>query len=257
MLDKLSTMLIVILSLICVIIMGKWGYDYYINECELYNENIVEFTIEMIKGNKSLEDIDTLDANDSVKESLRTYYNDTFYADDDKILLYDDIDFWMKNREKIALMQEEYGETILDEGCSYFLGSISEDDLLLYTEEELKYFELKNIYIDLLKNQIDDRVKEEENELYIYLKDLNFDTIDKEIIIYKGLKFDIYRDELEKSILRYCKFSEKYNTVEFQNIIESKKGEQVILKNIFDSKWYINYNFSILKKIETISITHS
>ena len=255
--DRILNISIIVLVIACLFLGGRLLYKNYMDECEAYNNNIVNFAVELIKGNKSLEDIDALDANDSVKDSLRTYYTDNFYSDDDKILLYDDVDFWIKNREKIALMQEEYGETILDEGCPYFLGSISEDDLLLYTEEELKYFELKNIYIDLLKNQIDDRVKEEENELYIYLNDLDFDNLEKETIIYKGLRFDIYRDALEKGISKYCIFLEKYNTIKIQNVIKEEKREQVILKNVFDSKWFINYDLSILNKIEELSINYS
>ena len=37
----------------------------------------------------------------------------------------------------------------------YFFYNISEDDSDMYSEEDLKFFELSNLYIDILKNNKD------------------------------------------------------------------------------------------------------
>ena len=94
---------IIVLVIACLFLGGRLLYTSYMDKCEIYNQNIIDFTVEMIKGNKSLEDIDTLDANDSVKESLRKYYNDTFYLEGELILVYEDyqlLDEIIKDCEK-------------------------------------------------------------------------------------------------------------------------------------------------------------
>lgn len=247
--NKVLNIVIIVLVVGCLILGGKIGYDYYMGECEIYNDNIVNFTIEMIKGNKSLEDVDSLDAMEEVKESLRQYYNDTFYSDDDLIVLYDDYNYVLKNKDDIAESQKEYGESILDEGCAYFLGSLSEDDT--YTDEEMRYFELKSIYIDILKNEIDERVFEKDNQICIKVKDLQFkNSID--IIIYKGLKFKVFEDSMIKDIPNYRQTSEKFQTFELVQDIKESDILKYNFKNILADKLLIvgKISFGKIKNIE-------
>lgn len=252
--NKILNIIIVILLVACIILGGKIVIENYKLNCEIYNDNIINFTVEMIKGNKTLEDIDMLDVNESVKNSLRQYYNDTFYNESDKIVLYDDINFWMQNKDLIAEIQKEYGDAILEEDCPYFFDNISEDDSDMYSEEDLKFFELSNLYIDILKNNKDNRVFEEDNKICIYVKDLNFDTEGKETIIYKGFKFNIYASSLDKDLVSYHKNSDIYKTIEIKKIIEQEDNYfKVILKNDFDSVISIFYKLK-LGKIDEINI---
>ena len=261
MLDKVSTVIIVILSLICVIIMGKWGYDYYMNECELYNENIVEFTIEMIKGNKSLEDIDSLDATDSVKDSLRTYYNDNFYFDNSLIVLSYDyklldelvnecIEFRENSMINGVFDEQIFNNFVMDAANKHLIdyyNSVKSDEDFADSPPE---FESKYFLWDYSKKDVND-FEVKEDSLCISLSKLYF-TDGECIKYYKGYPISIYRDALDKKIISEIQISEKYQSISVKNIIEDGKIVDYIVKDYLSN----DYSFTVgLNKGKIESLT--
>lgn len=228
--NKVLNIVIIVLVVGCLILGGKIGYDYYMGECEQYNDNIVNFTIEMIKGNKSLEDVDSLDATDEVKESLRQYYNDTFYSDDDLILIYEDVAFFYSNREKLKKIQQSYGEELKSLECSYYYsyGIVSPDA----SEDEIKFANLATSYIYLNeKEKNTDGIIEEHNNLYIKLKDLDFKNLDSIYVFYNGLKININKYGLNKVSIVERQKDNNYRTIAKKNEYSENKDKIIILKN--------------------------
>lgn len=235
--DKILNGVILLLVVGCLIIGGKIGYSYYLGVCEEYNNSIINFSLEVVKGNKTLEDISLLDASDSVKENLISYYNDSFYTDKDVYVLYDDISYYLANKSRVAEIQEDYGDSILDEGSTYFLGSVSEDD----TDADKKFFELSMQYIDILKDKKDIRVYEENNKFYIKISSLTFDSNGQEIIYHNGFRFIVREESLEKDFIGFRQQSDIYKNLVEKKRIEDDLGYFVVFSNDFGSEIIITY----------------
>lgn len=250
--DRILNIILVILFIFGLFLGVNLLINQYKMDCYIYNKEIIDCSIGVIKGIKSVEDIQLLNSNNQIKEYLLMYYNNTFYTDNEKIVLYDDMVFWNENKNSIASMQLEYGDSILDEGCPYFLSTISDEELKFYSDEDLKYIELSNIYIDILKNQMDRRVFEEDNQICIYVSDLNFNELGEDEIIYKGLRFRLFANSLEKNVLSYHINSDIYQSIEVRNTIKTEDGYRVFLKNDYGSDMSILYNthFGKIIKLE-------
>lgn len=240
---------IIVLVIACLFLGGRLLYTSYMDKCEIYNQNIIDFTVEMIKGNKSLEDIDTLDANDSVKESLRKYYNDTFYADDELICIYEDIDSVVGQIEKVedfynSLVEVEevrYNNKIV-KGISLDMFLTSEIDILFgesdFTRDEL--YELADIqrilqeYDSIKIQKTDSFVYYDNGNLYLRAEDFN----KIEYVKYKGFKVDLYSVILNKEFHGYDELRE---SIEVKNIFKEDKS---IFVYVTKDKLNNNYNFS-------------
>lgn len=246
--NKVLNIIIIVLVVGCLILGGKIGYDYYMGECEQYNDNIVNFTIEMIKGNKSLEDVDSLDATDEVKESLRQYYNDTFYSDDDLILVQENIDDlikyipevkeYQKQFSKEDLMSDKYEMAVdnlfVKELSKYLNETLTEED---YTDEDRETS--NKIYVYKIYRNYYEETKElvkENNNLYINVKDLTFND-GLYTCYYKGLKFDIIRDVLDNVMQSEIEKSEKYQSIECKSLFKEDGKTIYVLKDFLDNKY--------------------
>lgn len=233
----------------CLILGGKIGYDYYMGECEQYNDNIVNFTIEMIKGNKSLEDVDSLDATDEVKESLQQYYNDTFYSDDDLILIYEDVEFLNRNIDMLVKFQESYlKDGILSEEymidvfeeysneVSYAGEDINEEQEPLDYKNEEKIKKLYSIFDITKQNNTSDNIIIKENKLYINSKDISLQNGRQEIN-YQGYIFNLFEGQLNKKVENDIKQSEKYQSIELKNTLEEDNYIVFVLKDYLNNKY--------------------
>lgn len=247
--NRILNIIILLLVVGCLFLGGKIGYNYYLDSCEDYNNNVIEFSVGLIKGDKSLEDIEALDVSENVKESLIKYYNSSFYTDKDFYILYDDVAYYLANKAQVAAIQEEYGDSILNEESTYFLGSVSEDA----SDEDKKFFELSMQYIDILKDKEDSRVYEENNKLCIDIPSLVFDSNGQDIIYYKGFKFIVRQESLEKDINNYRQNSDIYSTLVEKIRTENELGFSVIFSNDFDSEIVLTYTLK-LGKIDELSI---
>lgn len=228
-------------------------YKNYMDECEAYNNNIVNFTVELIKGNKSLEDIDALDATDSVKESLRAYYNDTFYADDDLILIYEDVAYFREHKDELKEMQLSYGDAIYDGESEYFYQFIDESGNL--TEEESKYYDLASTYLYYNEDKNTNGIVEKDNNLYIDPDYLDFSEYDGFDVYYDGLKIYVNKYMLEKNIRSVRAVDTFFESLGVIRVLD-EDDKVYILKNT--SKGYIIngelYCSLKLEKIDNIRI---
>lgn len=232
--DRILNISIIVLVIACLFLGGRLLYKNYMDECEAYNNNIVNFAVEMIKGNKSLEDIDSLDANDSVKEGLRTYYNDNFYADDDLILIYEDVAYFRQHKDGLKEMQLSYGDAIYDGESEYFYQFVNEGDDV--SEEERKYNHLASTYLYYNEGENTNGIVEKDNNLYIDPNVLDFSELDGYDVYYDGLKIYINKYNFDKSIRSVRAEDEFFKTLSVVNVLE-EDNRVYVLKN--SSKGYI------------------
>ena len=253
--DRILNIGIIVLVIACLFLGGRLLYTSYMDKCEIYNQNIIDFTVEMIKGNKSLEDIDTLDANDSVKESLRKYYNDTFYLEGELILVYEDyqlLDEIIKDCEKFRKIATvdgvfdigQYEEQIMiasEKKTIEYMESLTEDE-----REEMDSPPLWDYFYSLYEYNNKDRndlILREEG-LYVSVNDLVFTNAEC-IKYYNGFPISIYRDILDKKIKSEIIKDTLYQSIEFKAFIEREGFYQCNVRDELDNI----YNFYCTKKL--------
>ena len=200
-------------------------------ECEEYNNNIINFTVDLIKGCKDLSDIDNLDATDEVKNSLRQYYNDTFYAEDELVLIYEDVAYFRSHKEELKKKQLTFGEDIYSNECPYFYEFINESEEV--SEEERKYNGVATSYLYINEGKDTLGVIEKDNNLYMVASDFNFGTLDGYNIYFEGLEIYVNKYILDKSFPLLRVNDIFYNTLGVIAELDNK----YILKN--ESKGYI------------------
>lgn len=193
--DRILNISIIVLVIACLFLGGRLLYKNYMDECEAYNNNIVNFAVEMIKGNKSLEDIDSLDATDSVKDSLRTYYNDNFYSDDDLILIYEDVAYFESIKDEIEKEQRAYGDAFFDPDCDYFWNLSVDESGEEVDEETEKYNYVAVNYLYYNKDKNSSEIIKKDNNLYIKSSDLKFNGEDFVDLYYNGLNVFVIAPE--------------------------------------------------------------
>lgn len=251
---------LIILALILGIlgVGGNIIYKNYQYDCEKYNNEIIDFTVELIKGHHTLEDIDALDANDDVKNSLREYYQNTFYSDDDMILVYEDIDKLENSYAEAKEIQEsipfkygtqEYDYAIEELFIDVLYGDNSENALNFENNAEnnratiLKILQNCNFSIDV---KTDTFLVKENNNLYISINDLNFSNGIMSVY-YNGVKFDIYRDTLNKKIRSELLNDMVFQSYERKNVFEEDGLFVVMLKDSLSNTIYFRYDISFGK----------
>lgn len=232
--DRILNISIIVLVIACLFLGGRLLYKNYMDECEAYNNNIVNFAVEMIKGNKSLEDIDSLAATDSIKESLRTYYNDTFYADDDLILIYEDVAYFRQHKDGLKEMQLSYGDEIYNTESAYFNQFVNEGDEL--SEEERKYNHLAVTYLYINEGKNTNGIVEKDDNLYIDSNVLDFSEYDGYDVYYDGLTIYVNKYMLEKNIRNVRAADTFFESLGVVRVLD-EDSKVYVLKNT--SKGYI------------------
>lgn len=247
--NKILNGIIVTLLFCCLFVGGKIMYSNYMAECEEYNDNIISSAIDLMNGKLSLDSIDNLTIPDGVKESFKNYYNETFYSDEDLILIYENVD--NINRD-IKAAQRVYKE-LTENSRIYFNNKVFEPVMLedfLYTEIDVLFYEssftsdelselaavqsiLVNSDITNIDFSKDSRVIEKNGNLYIKV----FDFYNTDAINYLGVKIDLTGVGLEK-VLKNDMLSIQLN---IEGEKELNKGEFIYIirdeaNNIYDLK---------------------
>ena len=253
--DSYLNKIILILFVIIVLFFGKVGLDYYRNETLSFNEEVQSFAIELVKGNKTLEYIDKLEVSDKLKEDFKSYYNNSFYSEDDLVLIYEDVSFFEKNRNKVDKLQRSYGEPFFNDPDLRYNFAVNESDDL--TEEEIKFNQLVLNYSYLDKNKTSNQIIEKNNNLYIKAKDIVFNSEDFVAFYYEGLKLNVYLPETEKMTLLNRQNHPYYTNFDF---ISTRESDDVIIysyKNSIDyADIYINLNCEmLLDRVKGIDIS--
>lgn len=251
---------LIILALILGIlgVGGNIIYKNYQYDCEKYNNEIIEFTVELIKGHHTLEDIDALDANDDVKNSLREYYQNTFYSDDDLIMVYEDIDKLVGIIDEVEeyrkgidapLFSEEYNLRV-DSDFYFFTNYNGEnitDDLGLSEEEQEHLILLINGLNNYNPENSDTKELVVENgNLYVNVNSMFFNN-GSYTCYYKGFKFDVYRDILDKKIRSEILNDTVFQSYERKNVFEEDDLFVVMLKDSLSNTVYFRYDVSFGK----------
>lgn len=176
------------------------GYSYYSYKCDIYNQIILGEVQDVMKGNVSYNEIETLDVPDIIKEQLKDYYDETFYKDEDKIFVLGNIDIYDRIKDDISnaylsysdmfsYLRETYGEML-----DFYLSS--SDNL---TDEELIKISEINFYFMYQNKPTNHKYIKENNNLYILVSDLTFNKGVCECN-YDGLTNYIVEDIIEKKV---------------------------------------------------------
>lgn len=245
------------LILCCLGVGGNILYNSYKFSCESYNNNILVFAVEMIKGNRSYDEIDDLDAPDEVKESLRNYYMNSFYTPTDKVLVYEDIDSLLNQKNDVVeyiakvnlpIDSEEFYMQMEEDFTSYFYG-FEEEENDVDAETEHLIYGLFNISFD---SKDSDYLFVENGNLYAVVDDLVF-TNGENISYYGGFKFIIYRDALDKKIRSEIQNDSNYQSFNISSVFEEDGKTVCILKDNLSNNKYIKYD-TTFGKINSIQM---
>ena len=76
---NIVNIVIIGLLVIVLIISGSLYLNHKENENNIYNEDIIEVVMKTINGKYDIEEINSLDCEDWLKNSLKDYYNDNFF----------------------------------------------------------------------------------------------------------------------------------------------------------------------------------
>lgn len=174
-----------------------------------------------------------------VEEWKDKYVSNNFIEDNKKILLLDNV-----------LEFEEY--------CNYRIDwdkqVLNDPDLEFYNgdlEKDYSNLEKYSSYYSTIDNEMDSRVFEESNKLYIYAKDLNFIN-DEDYICYGHFHTWVFKEDLPKKTLSQAQFD---NSVSF--VGKEKQGFTDVYV-YFNSetkesiKIYIEYKFGFISSCELV-----
>lgn len=219
------SIIILLMSSICIV-----GY-LFINkdniEKQKYNDKVVEFTVSLIKGEKSLNDIDTMTVSDEIKNEWISYYNNNFYDEKDTIILYENV------KELDIILNEylkDYNSCIVDgvfnreQFREIYVNKIyNAKEPLINGVEVFKYSDLYSnpILTEKDLSVIEDGIFEKDGNLVVEVGSITgySDYITK---YYKGIKLDIYHNALEKHIRDYRKKSDLYNSIKINSDFEEE-----------------------------------
>lgn len=258
--------LIIIGLIFCILgLGGNIIYKNYQYDCEKYNNEIIDFTIELIKGQHSIDEIDTLDANDDVKNSLREYYQNTFYSDDDLILVYEDIDSLLDKRIDALNIYNSIKETNSFKYNNKIFDNITLDKFLhseisvlcdfnVWTKEERYYFaDIQRVLngIDLNNSSTTniDFIKDDSN-LYITVNDY----MNNDEFIYNGYKIKKESILLEKRIRNSIYETKNIPFIDLVNVVDMDGGFIYIVEDNINNHYDIEVNMKFLRINDIINI---
>ncbi len=218
----------ILLSIVLVIAICI-GLNVYINwrnsECEYNNQKIIDFTVELVKGNKSIEDINSTDFPEKVKNSFLDYYNNNFIEDNSEevLKLYDSVSYFNSVIPEIKEKQVGLGDSFFTdkEGYAYSI-AVNESGEDIGIDERYKFVYLNYSYVN--EDKTSNGIYEKEDCLYIKKSEVFFDDSGKSKLYYKGLLFNVYLDDFDK-----CKRSDRqkdyrFNMLEYFNVFEESKN---------------------------------
>lgn len=198
---------VLVVALALILIVGLLiAYSYYSFKCDIYNQELVDFTIELLKGNVSYDDIKEQDFPEQIVEACLNYYSKKFYGEEDLILVFSHKDYYDSFYHEIKEFYDsghEYRNLFdlpskFDTVREYYFfesyDSLTDEELLLVQEMSLYlgYSGVTTNYSYIVKD----------NNLYVKAIDMQFEdgicTLN-----YNGFSRVIPKSSLEKNI-RSC-----------------------------------------------------
>lgn len=252
--NRVLNTIIVILVLFILFIGIRVSLAYHIEEVNGYNSDIESFIVKVIKGEKSLNDIETLDVSEGIKEDLTKYYQANFYNEEDLVLIFENISLLDNLYEEInniiiesiengVFNRNKYMESVESKYFSNYMEPTGKDYIEDFTiSEEEREKQQKLYYAETFEyNTVDTaNLVVKDNNLYMKVKDLSFNQ-GLMIVSYKGFKIEVIRDILDKSIRAEIANQEKYQSIELKNSF--KEDDFIVcivmdfLKNHYDFKY--------------------
>ena len=232
--DSLISIFIAIIVFGIFAIGIRIGIAYKTTENEVYNYQIIDFTTDFLLGRRNYSDIDELDCPDEIKDTLKKWYTDTFYTDDDLILVSENIDIYDSIKGDIKRLydscesEEEYRNAVFDRYeeeamvsySSGYEGSEEEEQRILNSRRYKEYVYYNNFKNSQTKNNFE--YVKKDNNLYVYANDVLFDEYGICNCFYDGISFNLYEDIVDKRVWK------QYNTenMEYSNEVKEKEVDK-------------------------------
>lgn len=255
--SKILIGLIIFIILFCI---SGTILTWYNSKVNNQNQIVQDFAVELMKGNKSFEDIKILEVSSDIKESFKTYYNDTFYSEDDVIVVCDNILEVDNIANKVQELGEEFYNNDVFDYESYYnklyeIGILSiecsNDDISGVFDNSVNT-ELSGFYtLYHPDKQSDVEYKIENNQLFVKVKDLNF-VQGYSSVIYKGFEFPIYRDALDKNIIYEIQKSSKYQSIYETGVSKEKNSREVYYSDELGNKYVIAFEYRFGKIVKVV-----
>lgn len=239
--NKVLNAIIILLVIACLIVGGFVGLNYFKLDNQKYNDAVLELSLDTIKGNVLLSEIESY-SEEGIKKGLIDFYNSFFFSETDLYKVCENINVYKQNKARIETVHREY------------INSNTRDskDIYLYSREDLDFYKLyaydnssnddsepKNIQ-DLRKlydfyymyngKDTDNNFEEKDGDLYIHTDKLVFEN-GYCLVHYDGLEFVIIRDLLEKKSADACKLDEDWQKLEITKEMPREGYIQYMVSN--------------------------
>ena len=254
---KIIDICIIVLLILCIIFGIRLGLKIKDINNEEYNTIVTEFAIELVKGNKSLEDIENLNIDDDIKETFREYYNSTFYNTSDTVVAFDSVSQLDKLYENIkeisnnsyidGVFNKELFKNYLYENNLISISSTSEDEFEEIDTMNLEYF--YDIYNPDSKSTIEYEI--DGDNIIVKVSELKFNGDGYCIINYKGFNIMLVRDALDKGIRNEIRNSTQYISITQSSDTFVDNIRRKYYEDFLGNRYLITYEYSLgkIKKV--------
>lgn len=251
---------IIILLLLCMIVGSLVFVKYIKMQNDMYNQKILDFSLDVIKGNHSAFDIENSEMPENIKSYLIDFTKNLFYQEDDTLLIAENIDVFRDNIDFIKKVNYDYNQTGIgidkpsfvllsdDYGLSYLYGIFNAVDEQEITKEIAEDMALYNFCINYTGQETDRLFEIKDNNLYVFLSSLRI-VNGYDYIHYEGLEYYIVADTLDKKILSFCKNDSYWQSLNIVKERDRDKVKQFIVSNNVDS-FVINATYKWGKIVE-------
>lgn len=258
---KITDICFIVLLVIFIGCICFYCYNWYTSERDYKNDVITSFSEELIKGNKSKEDIEILDVDEDIKKIFLEYFDNNFYEENAVYTVCDDVNYLdsiESQAKEIAshcyidgvFIRDLYDNSLRELGLvNNVIKSTGESDI--DDTEVSSEFDKRNYYYYYYPNSKSNiKYKIENNKIVVNLDELVF-TNGYCIVNYKGFEFEIVRDMLDKKILSEVSKSEKYQSIKLKTSTNVKNVRRDYFVDYLNNNYLITYEYSFgkIKKV--------
>ena len=257
---KLSNICFFVLLLIFIIYIVYIGVNMYNAKIESNNNSFINFTVDLIKGNKTLEDIDNLNVSQDIKDVFNSYYNNHFYKENEEVVVFENLHFldniyntavdvgnesYIDGVFNVDLYQSNLRDKGLISSVLEATGDVEDTEIIVNEE----YNELYYLYNPARKSDISYRV--ENDKLFVNIDDLTFIN-GSCFVVYKGFEIEVVRDLLDKKRITDVKNDLNIQSISIFNQDYYDKTNRVVCRDSLKNEYIINfkYNFGKIKSVE-------
>lgn len=257
---KITDICFIVLLVIFIGCICFYCYNWYASERDYNNDIIMNFSEELIKGNKSKEDIERLNIDEDIKEIFLEYFDKNYYKENELLVICEDVDYLNSIESKAkeiasqcyvdgVFSRELYENSLIEQGLvNYIIEATCDDDLSESNKSDFDKREYFYYYNPEAKGTSNFSI--DGNKITVSVDNLVF--VDGSCIInYKGFEFEIVRDVLDKKILSEMRKSEKYQSIKLKTSTEVKNVKRNYFVDYLGNEYLITYEYSLgkIKKV--------